>query len=460
MACETEQIKEQAAKQLEAAAEKLGDSRTDSVESEPPTSEPPRSTPASVPPELESRLAEVLRGDVFSFQLFQLDVDALSMGLETGTLVQPLVDEQNKLLEEELEVRRIQLRAPEHTRGILRSGPLTKPETRTVPLPPERNYLLGECSREEYRNQTDKISERAIVCGSLSILDADGSMISGIVVHPKIGTTFFEPVDQLLGGQSYPHWHLAYNIRGTHPVIFSEEEVPRGSADINSSQRTFHKLASPLPDFTFKGTSIVLDGDVRFYNINTSTVWARQEAAHLAVWLIYLLIEPLSSADWGLDIPIKGQEVWISGGPTTTDGDNLINEITDPNYFLLNSITDTELHYLFVGYSVTDLYGKAAGIGTDSGGFGGGAQRNHAFGDGRSSSSLKTRWVVMAHEVGHLIGGRHSDGVTSGCAGGGLSSLCGASLMPAGSAGSPEIRSAYFSDANDDNISAVLGGLP
>ena len=65
----------------------------------------------------------------------------------------------------------------------------------------------------------------------------------------------------------------------------------------------------------------------------------------------------------------------------------------------------------------------------------------------------------MAHEVGHLVGGTHGNGVTSGCAGGLLVSLCGPSLMPAGSAGSPESRAPYFATNNDINIANVIDAV-
>ena len=92
-------------------------------------------------------------------------------------------------------------------------------------------------------------------------------------------------------------------------------------------------------------------------------------------------------------------------------------------------------------------------------GFGGAAGRNHAFSGALSSYSFKTKWVVAAHELGHLIGGVHSSGVTSGCAGGLLNQICGPSIMPAGSAGGPETRQPYFSDANDTRIANVLNSV-
>ena len=122
-------------------------------------------------------------------------------------------------------------------------------------------------------------------------------------------------------------------------------------------------------------------------------------------------------------------------------------------------VEEDELHQFLVGYNVSGVYGKAAGIGNTTGGFGGGVGKNHAYSEARSSQSLKTQWVVMAHELGHLIGGIHGDGVLFGCAGGSFPFICGPSLMPAGSAGAPETRASYFSDANDTNIWAVIDSI-
>jgi large exoprotein involved in heme utilization and adhesion len=71
--------------------------------------------------------------------------------------------------------------------------------------------------------------------------------------------------------------------------------------------------------------------------------------------------------------------------------------------------------------------------------FGGGEGLNHAYAEAMASQSLKAQWVVMAHEVGHLIGGRLGSGVVSAERAGDFlsSTLCAPSLMPAGSAGEP-----------------------
>ncbi|NIR45398.1 MAG: hypothetical protein GWN99_13350 [Gemmatimonadetes bacterium] len=398
-------------------------------------------------------MAEALRGDVTRFEIVELDMEALVQGLETGTIVLPLADPENQIVELELPAQQVQLRADGLVEGALRTG---AEEVDRVALPPEQNYRIGQCVRTR---------EQFSGCGSLTILDEGRTMVGGILVHERLGLTFFEPVDMIIGGRQNPGLHIIYNVTGTEVTEFGEGEEPEvvGLGPADMSRPIPARLASLSAETAFKETSIVLDGDVEFYEIDKSTVWSRQEEVFNTVSVVYGFLEPLSAespnnSNWGLDLEIKGQEVWVSGGPTTTDGDDLIAEITDPNYFLLNPVADTEVHYLFVGYNVAGLYGKAAGIGNSSG-FGSGAGKNHAFGEGRSGQSLKTRWIVMAHEVGHLLGGTHGDGVTDGCTTFIIWDICGISIMPGGGAGGPTTRAPFFSDANDGNIAGVLNSV-
>lgn len=411
-------------------------------------------TPTPTPglDQIRQQVAEILSGDVSRFEVVEVDMAVLVESLEAGRILLPLADPDNQIVELELAAQPVQLRAEGVTEGGLRSGP---GEVELVPLTQEQNFRIGECvSKEEEFNG----------CGSLTILDEGQTMIGGLLVHQELGLTFFEPVDLIIGGRENPGLHIIYNVTGTEVIDFGEGEEPEVIA--LQPAKAPGMSADLYLATAYRDTNIVLDGDVSFYEIDKSTVWSRQEEVFNAVSIVYGFIEPLSAespniSNWGLDLDIKGQEVWISDGPTTTDGDDLIDEITDPNYFLLNPVTDTELHYLFIGYDVTDLYGQAAGIGSSSG-FGGGPGENHAFGDGRSGSSLKTRWVVMAHEVGHLLGGMHGDGVDPGCTTFFIFwQICGTSIMLGGGAGAPgpDKRAPFFSDANDDNIATVLNSV-
>ncbi len=406
--------------------------------------------------DVQAEVAQRLEADVFAFQLVTLDMPTLVEGISAEIIELPFVDRDNGISTQGWPIRPIQLRADGLTEGVLRMDESSE----TVTLPPEQNYRFGECAEnlEEFAN-----------CGGLTILDEEQTMMSGMFISEDLGITFFEPVDILLGGRQYPGLHVFYNMAGTFDVTFDDDEQP-AQEDSTSvpDQRSVFKVApiTQAQQVVVKSTSIVLDGDVTFYEIDKSTVWSRQESVFNNLALIYGLIEPLSvespnTATWGLSLTIKGQEVWVSGGPTSTNGTTLINELVDSNYLLLTSVNDDELHYLFVGYSVSGLFGKAAGIGTAAGGFGSGAGLNHAFGDGRSSSSFKTHWVVMTHEIGHLLGGIHEDGVINGCTTWLVFfQICGNSIMPAGSAGAPSSRAAFFSDDNDANIFDVLNALP
>jgi len=55
------------------------------------------------------------------------------------------------------------------------------------------------------------------------------------------------------------------------------------------------------------------------------SLWRHQESLFLATQLADGLIEPICSDDWRLDLSIAGQEVWASGGPSTTDNGDLMN---------------------------------------------------------------------------------------------------------------------------------------
>ena len=77
-----------------------------------------------------------------------------------------------------------------------------------------------------------------------------------------------------------------------------------------------------------------------------------------------------------------------------------------------------------------------------------------------TTQTAKSNWVVAAHEVGHIIGGTHGAGVPDTCSNLWLFfatiPICGVSIMADGSAGGPDGRAPYFTDANDAEIGAVL----
>jgi hypothetical protein len=133
-----------------------------------------------------------------------------------------------------------------------------------------------------------------------------------------------------------------------------------------------------------------------------------------------------------------------------------MNELVDPDYLLINQVEEDELHLFVVDYPVVskdrnrELGGKAAGIGDNRGGIGGGAGRNHAFIHAASSySSFKYRWIVMTHEIGHLLGAWHDyvESDHTGCAGDFYAFLCGPSIMR--TSVTQDDRAPYFSEIND-----------
>lgn len=403
-------------------------------------------TPEQEPhPEVTDQLSERWGDQVESFVLRDLSMGEIAEGLEAGSVTLPVVDPDGEIREVTLASGSVQLRVPDLDQGVERSGPTTDPAVEEVPLPPEQNYVLGRCTEVE---QVDSETP----CGGGTLLDDDRTMLGAMVIHPDVGTAYIQPVDLVLDDPATSGLHVLYNEAATPTVVFSEDEQP-----------PLQSPPAPGPDgaareltHTRESTQIVLDGDVEFYDEDPSTVWRRQELNLLIPRLAYVAMEWNSVHRWELDLSIKGQEVWVSGGPSTTDGEELNETLGDPNYFLVHSVEDDELHFFHVGYGVPGLYGRAGGIpNSNSSAFGNGSEQNNAWAQTRPAFSWKHQWVVIAHEIGHVIGGRHGDGCTS-CSSG---SLNGFSLMPAGGAGGPEKRDFFFSDSNDGNIQGAVNSI-
>jgi hypothetical protein len=405
-------------------------------------------SPASAD-DIEERLREVLGDEVSAFEIVELDVGALAASLEEGKATLPVATAKGELVDVTLAARPAQLREEGVTTGMVR----TERGVDRVPLPAEQAYRLGDCPDGD-------------ACATATILDDAATMVSGLVVTADHEVSYYEPVNQLLETDDYPGLHVVYSDANTLDLAIDDETAMRDrEPEIDPKDPDDPGTGFDEPRYVERATRIVLDGDRTFFTANPATVWNRQLAIFNDFTLLYEVIEPLSfenpeTVRWRLDLTVKGQEVWASGGPSTTDSDDLVDELTAPGYWLLNPVTDDEIHLFFVGYDVAGVFGQAAGIGTASGGIGGSAGNNHVFVEARASQTAKTKWVVSAHEVGHLIGGTHGAGSANSCSNLWLIfvivPICGVSIMAPGSAGAPDGRAAYFTDANDANIGAVL----
>ncbi len=401
-------------------------------------------------PEVASQVEEVLGDEVESFTIRELPMNEISAGLDEGSVELPLVDETGQVQNVTLASQSVQLRVPGLENGVERSGATTDPTIEEVPLPPEQNFTLGTCQG------ADEVNNETLTCGAVTVLDDDETMLGGMAIHPDVGTTYIQPVDLLLDDTPTSGLHVIYNVVNTPTVTFSDEEQPATASVVRSDLSTQRQDVQASHAGTQKSTEIVLDGDVEFYQQDPATVWRRQELNVLLARLTYELIEPNSSHTWELDLDIKGQEVWVSGGPTTTNGPQLNDVLGDPNYFLVHSVEDDELHFFYVGYDMSQFLGHAGGIArSNSTAFGNGSEQNNAWAEAFPRFSLKKESVIVAHEIGHLLGGFHGDGCTS-CSSG---SMTGFSLMPAGGAGAATSRDFFFSDANDQNIEAALNSI-
>ena len=375
--------------------------------------------------ELETQVQEALGSQVTALQVRDINVSEIAGELDRGETTLPYVTPENEVVEMTYESRPANLRPDSVDTGVLREGPETSEQ---VPLPPEQSYFLGD-------------PENTFRLGGLTILDDDQTMLRGLVRHSDYGISYIQSVNQILQTDDYPNRHVIYNIENTGEVNIGDEEVYSSTNGNGSGQAGGAKLNVD------RSASVVLDGDVQFYQKDPNTVWRRQESLFLAVQVTNGIIEPISSDNWRLDLSIAGQEVWVSGGPSSTSHGTLMRRLEDPNYYLIHPLSPKQMHLFLVGYDVNGLAGRAGGIGTPSGGWGGGSGDNHLLSE--TIFSLHMNRIILTHEVGHLIGGHHGNSVTGSCSG----SMCGRSIM------TPTVRpdnEYFFSDPNDEEISDVV----
>lgn len=386
-------------------------------------------------PDIRGQVQEVLGSQVTDFQIREINVSEVAGEVESGETTLPFVTPDNEVVEMTMEAQPADLRPDSVDTGVLRGG---EDDTERVPLPPVASFLLGNPDQG--------------APGGLTILDEDQTMLRGILTNSDFGVSYIQPVNLLLGSDEYPGQHVVYNGENTEPIEFGEEERPAPFDPPQSNGTGSSKLNVD------ESTSVVLDGDVDFYNIDQSTVWRRQENSFLFARLTTRYLEPNTSDDWELTLTIAGQEVWVRGGPSATTGDGLIDRLEDPGYFLLNPLSDKQIHLFFVGYNIGGtLLGQAGGFG-NSNGWGERSRDpqsvtdNHCFAEARQSQGLHVKVAVATHEVGHLLGGYHGNAISSGCSG----SACGRSIMSTPYLGSEEF---FFSDANDRSISNVIDAI-
>ncbi len=415
-------------------------------------------TEESLRPQLEGHLGETLS----TFELVQVDGAELLADLREGQRVSiPVMNPDGELVSFEANGEPVSILSPQLEAFHSKGG---DQEVSTTPARAPEIYRL-DC-------------EGAGSCGTLVFLDSNGSQIEGAIADDELGFTLIESASGLLtnieGGQTSAEQgcQVLYNSDFHGGLNFYDYDVAASDVGVPSGADANEVAAQLSLDVTIP---IVLDADQEFYDMNSATVWNRQASVIAFVNLIYALVEPFSSDEFRIRFEIDGQEAWLPGnGPTTTNRHDMTDEINDPGYYMINHPDNNEVSYFFVGYDMDGgIAGMAGGICNvpgydDTFGSDETHQDNHAWGQqvedvdgGYAFSTLFGRIIVAGHEIGHMLGARHSDGASSVCAGGSFSSMCGTSMMLSGASGgvAPDFRKPFFTDDNDGNIVECVGDV-
>jgi len=431
---------------------------------------------------IERHVRKVLGRNLPRFQLRSFDTRSF-MGSGGDAIEMLLPNKQNKLVRQKLQIRRNPGRADGLTTGFSKIGGRSKGRSKhlKVKLPREHNYFLGGCKKGN------------LTCGNLAVV---GNAVEGFVIDKNVGFSFFEPVDMLLARHGVKKWrgdrncHILYNANFHSAIPFpnkssstpavgerggimqSHRQIVRRAT--RALERVGDMLIEPAQAMPYPtDLSIILDADAAFYSLSPSTWAARQLSVINGVRLIYWWLEPWSNNNWSIKLNVVGQEHWNPGyGPTTTNKDDLIEEINSLDYYMIKPPANDEVSYYFAGY---DLSGGIAGVAYRRGLCDwalydvtwGDQHWNRAWGQqvmdadsGYEFSTLYGRMVVAAHEIGHTLGAAHDDGCTGDgcCAAGLLSFLCGTSLLKSGAEGgvAPDFRQPFFNSTASESIKACV----
>ena len=216
----------------------------------------------------------------------------------------------------------------------------------------------------------------------------------------------------------------------------------------------------PTPEVREK-VSLYLMADEDFYAAQGSArdVFNAQKATVLGVELITHLGEPgiYGHQQFDIELEIVGQSVWGRGGPQSTDSAIILEESYNgfPWYIVPTPVQDIGLVHLFTG---KDIDGSVIGRAWKIGGFDdpcgeeystGSACRQSMSQPEFSGSNFYLKVILMAHELGHVMDGVHSDFDSSYSMG----SLVGPSIMQSFISGG---QLPYFSRTNASAIGSLV----
>ena len=403
----------------------------------------------------------------FEYAVVNLDGANLKNRLNQNQALEfPLLTKRKKIIAWREKAKPFNQRDPLLTQAYVNNSAT---EIETVSIGASQSYKFN-C------NPKRKNLDRNWGCGQLNFLNSTGTQYEGLFYTDSSGLSVVESAESLLSNlRKAPvvleqKCAVIYNVN-SHAHFDIDGDFGENSTNAAYSGELMTELDQTTRAIKDRTYGVHLDGDSEFLAINEDNWFLRMESVIGGANFSYNLIEPLTGKKFKILLRPRTLQVWNNGfGPTETDKDRLIAIINDPSYRREVGQTKNQLFYYFVGY---DLDGGAAGIAgsicndSDFDGFGDAVdfQDTRALGqqvpDVDNDYEFATyygRIVVAIHELGHILGGRHEDGVLNQCAGGLLPRLCGTTVMLSGASGgvAPDFRELFFSRRNDNNIVACI----
>ncbi len=356
------------------------------------------------------------------FHVVKLDTAAIAAAVRAGRPVQlPFVTQDNRLTAVEVRLTLRNLRAPALAGVDVKNGVANT--YRILPLPPPATYQ----GRVEGKS-------------SAAILTVDERVVEGNILLAPGGWSIIEPLEPLLrlrGVEAERRKavlqqfdHIVYNVRNQHGHVAADADLFKNPVPVRRA---------PMPAMPLV-VSTVADGDAAFYRAyppdSVMPFWLKEETLFNALDWLFHCLEPKANSDnayavcdnafdgghEGFDARVRLDrlEAWEAGGPSSTARETLLRQSAGATHQAAppccgppHTAGRSSLVFFFSGRTLEPGAGVASVAGLAVYGESCFSESDflchHALSQVTPSEHFPGnaffQELLVAHEVGHLLGG-------------------------------------------------------
>ena len=359
------------------------------------------------------------------FHVVKLDTVAIAAAVRGGQVVRlPFVTQDNQLTDKAVRLTPRNLRSPSLANADVKNG--ASKTYRLIRLPPPATYQGRAEGKEGGGAAIFTVNER-VVEGNILIAQDGWSIIEPLEPQLRLRGVDAQERETVLRYYN----HIVYNVRGQNQRVVVD-------ADLFQTSRPINKQTPVAP--TPLVVSTVADGDDAFYRAyppdSVMPFWLKEEALFNVLDWLFNCIEPDANPDnaytrcdnafdggangFHARVRLDRLEVWEAGGPSSVNRDELLrqsaretHQATPPCCGEPHTAGRSALVFFFSGRTLQPGAGVASVEGLAVYGDSCFAEEDflchHALTQVTPSEDFPGnaffQELLVAHEVGHIIGG-------------------------------------------------------